>query len=158
MRFLKHKLFSNINKLFPFLHLWQLWVLCHKHQPQDQEVTGSCVFCNLIDLPKLTTAKQDATHMTSVLFRTASGLVIAKQPIIKWFRGFSSERSKAKCTVNFCLGRKQGNTLTVWSDPDLKQRVLLRATYVDKKIWFEIFYKLICNTVKLGMRKETTEW
>lgn len=55
------------------------------HNPKDHKVTRLCVFCALSDLPQLPTAKQDATHMTSVCFRAATRLVVAKQPLIKWF-------------------------------------------------------------------------
>lgn len=67
------------------------------HNPKDHQVTRLCVFCALSDLPQLPTAKQDATHMTSVRLRAATRLVVAKQPLIKWLPVCVCER----CKINF---------------------------------------------------------
>lgn len=71
----------------------------YNHDPKDHKVTRLCVFCAFSDLPQLPTAKQDATQMTSVRFRAATRLVVAKQPLIKWFSVCVCER----CKMNFSV-------------------------------------------------------
>ncbi len=74
----------------------------YSHNSKNYKVTRSCVFCAHSDLHQLPTANQDATLVTSVRFRAASGLVVARQPLIKWISACVWERCK------ICVSRNIG--------------------------------------------------